>query len=101
MAEILDQLHRYVPTQAYEVTTSYLDTGEELVQREYSFHHIACTGDQLTVARHRTAKAVRRHSENELDRLEGLVPSVEDWHTKQLLVKVKPYLKCLFIYFLN
>ena len=68
------------------------------MQRENSFDHIACTGD---LAHHRTAKAVRRHSENELDRLEGSVPSVEDWHTKQLLVTVKPYLKCLFIYFLN
>jgi len=89
MAGILDQLHKYVPAKSYEVTTNLIDEGEEIVQREYNFHAIACTGDQLTVARHRTAKAVRHHSEDELDRLEGLIPSVEDWHTKQLLVKVK------------
>ncbi|XP_065912891.1 uncharacterized protein [Dysidea avara] len=88
MAEILDQLHKYVPAKSYEVTTHLIDEGEELVHRGYNFHQIACTGDQLTVARQRTAKAVRHHSEDELDRLEGLVPSVEDWHTKQLLVKV-------------
>ena len=90
MAEILDQLHKYVPVQPYEVTMSLIDT-KELAHTEYNFHQIACTGDQLTVARHCTAKAVRHHSENELDRLEGLVPSFEDWHTKQLLVKVKFY----------
>jgi len=91
MAEILDQVHKYVPTQSYEVTTNLVDDGEEIVHTDYNFHQIACTGDQLTVARQRTAKAVRHHSEDELDRLEGLVPSVEDWHTKQLLVKVNLY----------
>ena len=58
MAEILDELHKYVPTKAYEVTTNLIDEGEELVHTEYNFHQIVCTGDQLTVARHRTANAV-------------------------------------------
>lgn len=89
MAEILEELHKYVPTKAYEVTTNLIDEGEELVHTEYNFHQIVCTGDQLTVARHRTANAMRHHSEDELERLEGLIPSVEDWHTKQLLVKIK------------
>jgi len=91
MAEILDRVHKYVPTQSYEVTTNLVDDGEEIVQTDYNFHQIACTGDQLTVARQCTAKAVRHHSEDELDHLEGLVPSVEDWHTKQLLMKVNLY----------
>ena len=89
MAGILDQLHKYVPTQPYQVTTNLIDTDEELTYTEYNFHQIVCTGDQLTVARHRTAKAVQHHSKNQLDRLEGLIPSVEDWYTKQVLVKIK------------
>jgi len=35
MAEILDQLH--IPTQTYEVTASYVDIGEEHVQRSIVF----------------------------------------------------------------
>lgn len=89
MAQIMEQLHQYVPTQAKSVTTTFEDTGETMTYVEHSFHQICCSGDQLTIARERTAQLVRHHSENELDRLEGLVPVVDDWHTNMTLVKVR------------
>lgn len=39
-------------------------------------------GDQLTAARGRSSQRVRSNSERGIDRLEGLVPVVEDWHAK-------------------
>ena len=84
----MDRLHRYVPTQTNNVTITFADTGETLTYAEHNFHPICCSGDQLTVACERTAQSVRHHSENELDRLEGLVPIVDDWHTNMTFVKV-------------
>jgi len=84
----MDQIHQYVPTQTNDVTTTFEDTGEIMTYTEYNFHPICCTGDQLTVACERTAQSVRHHSEDELERLEGLVPIVDDWHTNMTLVKV-------------
>ena len=84
----MEQLHQYVPNQTNTVTTTFEDTGETLTHIEHNFHPICCSGDQLTVARERTAQSVRHHSENELDRLEGLVPVVDDWHTNLTLEKV-------------
>ena len=81
----MDRLHRYVPTQTNNVTITFADTGETLT---HYFHPICCSGDQLTIARERTAQSVCHHSENELDRLEGLVPIVDDWHTNMTFVKV-------------
>ena len=102
MARIMDQIHRYVPTQTNNVTITFADAGETLTYTEYNFHPICCSGDQLTAARERTAQSVRHHSENELDRLEGLVPVVDDWHTNMTLVKVEFISYCensLFIFY--
>ena len=42
-------------------------------------------GDQLTAARVRSSQKVRCNSHRGCDRLEGLVPVVEDWHAKGCL----------------
>ena len=59
---------------------------------EEIYHQILLGGDQLTVARARGSVAVRAdhiaHVCSRRDRLEGLLPVVEDWHAKQCLLKV-------------
>ena len=65
--------------------------GEEAQCTETNFHHIACGGDQLTVARERAAKLVHHHSETSVDRLSELVPCVEDRHANQVFMKVSQY----------
>ena len=52
------------------------------------FSHVLLGGDQLTAARIRGAQRIRRHSYNGKDRVEGLVPVVEDWHGKVCFLKV-------------
>ena len=45
-------------------------------------------GDQLTAARIRSSQRVRSNSQRGLDRLEGVVPVIEDWHSKGILLTV-------------
>ena len=45
-------------------------------------------GDQMTAARTRGSKRIRSNSLRGKERLEGLVPVVEDWHAKVCLLGV-------------
>ncbi len=52
------------------------------------FHSILFGGDQLTVARIRGVQALRDTQDRKVDRFEGLIPVIEDWHTRMTLLKV-------------
>ena len=93
MVEILDSIHKYVPTkrttQEFDVPHGDEVTGIEHVSVQVDhFHHILLGGDQLTVARIRGAQSVRNNSENGRSCLGGFIPVVEDWHTKMCYLKV-------------
>ena len=53
-----------------------------------SFNHILLGGDQLTVARIRGCHKVKGNVHNGRDYCAGIVPVVEDWHTKMCFMKV-------------
>ena len=59
--------------------------------------------DQLSVVRYQGSKTIRRCLSNSVQRLEGLYPVAEDWHTEVVVLKVSIYtlnitaLKCLSI----
>ena len=87
MISILEHSQGYVPATAVnrEVT---LPSGETM---EYTEQHYAVTligGDQLTVARARGAQKIRSNSFKSEDRLDGLLPVAEDWHSKMCLLQV-------------
>ena len=50
------------------------------LQENFAEHYLF-GGDQLTCARARSAKC-RQDSATAIERLEGLLPVIEDWHTK-------------------
>lgn len=52
------------------------------------FHYLLFGGDQLTVERAHGSKKCRSNEIRGLDRLEGLIPVVEDWHAKVIFLKV-------------
>ena len=52
------------------------------------FFKILLGGDQLTAARVRGTQALRDTEDKAVDRLEGVVAVVEDWHTRMALMKV-------------
>jgi len=53
-------------------------------------------GDQLTVERARGARVLRSFHEEAINRPEGFIPAVADWHVRMTLVKFSNYLgnKC-------
>lgn len=55
---------------------------------EVNVYPILLGGDQLTVARARSAQLSMSGELTACSRLEGLVPIFEDWHTKQALLIV-------------
>ena len=87
MAKALDELNKYIPSTAVDCEITLPD-GNTINHTDFKLQHIPITGDQVTVARIRSAKAARSTSENSLDRLEGVLPIVEDWHARQTFMTV-------------
>lgn len=65
MTKILDRVHKYIPVTPYEEQRT-LPNGEVVIHKDYKIHRIPVTGDQVTVARIRGAKAARHSSKNKL-----------------------------------
>ena len=86
MIEILDHIpSSYVPVQPIVVTD---DNGDDNSQPN-SFtvqDRIFFGGDQLTEERSRNAKLAR--SDGDSEKLEGILPKVEDWHPSRLIYQV-------------
>ena len=87
MSKIMDALHAYVPTHASEGQLT-LPNGSDLSFDDTTFFKILIGGDQLTVARVAGVQTLRMGHATTLDRLEGLIPVVEDWHTRVILLEV-------------
>ena len=45
-------------------------------------------GDQLTVVRIRSTQALRDTLDSATERYEGLIPVIEDWHARVILLQV-------------
>lgn len=88
MTAVLSHLQQYVPTKSETEELVDPDDGEVFQLCADHFHYILFGGDQLTAER---ATGVKRSIDNEnraLDRLEGLIPVIEDWHSKVCFSKV-------------
>jgi len=78
----MDHIQQYVPSKSvYNSRT--LSNGEIFDQNNQFFHRILFGGDQLMVARARGAIAIRQDHDGSEQKLDGLLPVVEDWHAKQ------------------
>ena len=88
MVEVLDVLHTYVPTTTSAYTYEHPDTEEEETLNVHRFNHVLVGGDQLTVSRIRSAQQIRKNSNDLEERLEGLVPFIQDWHSKLCFMQV-------------
>ena len=87
MCKILERHHLYVPT----ITSKkkiVLPHGESIEVPHTDMWDILLGGDQLTVARARTAVSVRASHDTTKDQLKGLIPTIEDWHCRMTLLKV-------------
>ena len=62
---------------------------EPYTQTEYELATTLVGGDQLTTAHGRRCIKVKENSENNLDKLCGLLSVIEDWHAKVCFVEVR------------
>ena len=92
MVDILHDLHKYVPMMR---TTEFCDiagpSGGCMGVEEINichFHHILLGRDQLIVARVCGSQCARKNMRNGRGCLKGLIPVIEDWHTKMCAMKV-------------
>lgn len=87
MCKILDSLHQYVPSKEINVTLTLPD-GNKIERSDYRLTRILLGGDQLTVARIYGAQGMRRSHDHTKEKLSGIIPVVEDWHSRQTLMQV-------------
>ena len=81
----MEKLHEYVPAKSV--------TNEVSGDEDYLYHKLLLGGDQLTIAHSRSSISIRADHDLAREHLEGLLPVVEDWHTKMTLVKVSNIIK--------
>ena len=87
MVDIMTHLHQYVPMVSVSKEQS-ISTGEIVQVEKATVHPTIICGDQLTAARARGAIKVKINSETAALRLAGIIPAIEDWHTKVILLEV-------------
>ena len=89
MIEIMSHhQEEYVPSVEEDCEFFIESTGENLQLKKSQSHKILFGGDQLTVARARSAQQNVVNSDSDRKKLVGLIPVVEDWHTKLNLLSV-------------
>ena len=91
MSKILEHLMTFVPTlpKESEITLPNADT---VTFDDTHFFKLLLGGDQLTAARVRGTQALQVTQDRACDRLQGLVPVVEDWHSRMALVDVSVFI---------
>ena len=82
MVQILSHLHQYIPQVEYEVQDFVPELNESVMIHKAKTHTVMLGGDQLSVVRTRSALNVKSNAETPSKRLEGIIPTVEDWHAK-------------------
>ena len=84
MIAIMEAIQKYVPLHSEKIEVEIPSVSKKQVTFADRFHHLLFGGDMLTAKHARGSKNSARGS----DRLEGLLPVVEDWHTKVCLIGV-------------
>ncbi len=76
-----------VPAVEEEQETTLAD-GKTIKFDNSHFFPILFGGDQMTVARIRVVQLLRDTEVKRADRFEGIIPVVEDWHTRMIIMNV-------------
>ena len=100
MGTILAHYMTLVPTVQAEGHLT-LSNGSVLDFDDTRFHQILFGGDQFTVARIRGTQALRDTHDKQVDRLNGLIPVIEDcnWHGRMTVMKVNIIILAFTIHF--
>lgn len=88
MIDIIHHHHQYVPHSERTVLQAVPGTNNYDVISVPLMHQIMIGGDQLTKVRATSAIKQRLNADTQLGRFEGMIPVIEDWHTKMTLLEV-------------
>ena len=88
MVDIMSHINQYVPFKSVNTQVNVPSTGESVTLAKVYMEKLLFGGDQLTVARARGAKKTRMNSTSAEKRFDGIIPCVENWHTKPVLLEV-------------
>jgi len=88
MISIMEHLLRYVPAVTVDHSVVDPETEETVIISSQRLHPVLFGGDQLTTERVRGCRRTRSNATKTVEKLEGLIPVVEDWHSKVALLKV-------------
>ena len=87
MVKVMSHVHQCVPVVEYEQEVNVGD-GRTISQPMSMVHPVLFGGDQLTAARIRGAQEAKCNSVTASKRFDGLIPVIEDWHTKVIILEV-------------
>ena len=90
MISILDHVHQYVPTVRFPSTKEVPQTNKSEHVESVHMNRLPFGRDQLTSKRSRGSQRIRSNSIDDVQRLQGVVATAEDWHTKLCLLTVSP-----------
>ena len=79
-----------VPTESAE-GQHVLPNGSTIPCDDTRLLKVLLGGDQLTVARVCGTQALRASEDKAVDRLEGVIPVIEDWHARMTLMIVSAH----------
>ena len=88
--EMSHTLHHYMQLVPTVVADGFLvlTNGSKIPFDDTRFNTKLLGGDQLTVVRVRSTQALRDTLDNAVQQYEGIVPVVEDWHARVVLLQV-------------
>ena len=89
--DIMKFHHQYVPVIKYQQKINSSVITEESLD-DAVMYPILFGGDQLTIARQRTAIKAKSNAPTPVIRLDGLIPTIEDWHAKLTFLEVNSIL---------
>lgn len=95
MVDILAHLHQYVPAKEYTEEVHIPSINEPIIEHKTQVRQLLFGGDQLTAARARGALRAMFNATTSTKRLEGLIPTIEDWHAEV------SFLDVIWKYFFN
>ena len=101
MVQIMSHLHQYVPSYEYNVSTFIPSINETVVETKAVVKTTLFGGDQLTSSRGKGALKARVNADSPSSRFDGLLPIMEDWHTKVLFFRSKLLITLIFILSVN
>jgi len=84
MVKIVSHMQQYVPALNCSDVTYIPSLMQRVATPEVVFHKKLFGGNQLTAARIRGAQMAKSNRKTALNRLDGVIPVVEDWHTEVL-----------------